>query len=99
MRRAVVVPELHYPPDLPVSARRDDISDATDFMGWYMAQSRDGLGIPLTDTENQYLAYHEGRTGYARGSYREKAWLMEVAAGLAGRASMYDAQLRSCRRA
>ena len=82
-----------------VRANRDDISDASDFMGWYMAQSRDGLGIPLTDVENQYLAYHEGRTGYARGTYRQKAWLMEVAAGLEERASMYDAQLRSCRRA
>ena len=79
-------------------ARRDDISDATDFMGWYMVQTRNGLGIPLTDTENQYLAYHEGRTGYANGSHQEKAWLMEVASGLAERSSMYDAQLRSCRR-
>ncbi|QTE29549.1 ATP-dependent RNA helicase HrpA [Pengzhenrongella sicca] len=26
VRRAVVVPPIHYPPDLPVSARRDDIS-------------------------------------------------------------------------
>jgi hypothetical protein len=79
-------------------ARRDDIFDATDFMGWYMAQSTAELGIPLNDTENQYLAYHEGRGGYARQSYLEKAWLMEVAAGLESRAVMYDAQLRSCRR-
>ena len=40
-----------------------------------------------------------GRTGYARQSFREKAWLMEVASGLDDRAVMYDAQLRSCRRA
>ena len=79
--------------------RRDDIADATDFMGWYMAQTTSELGIPLNDTENQYLAYHEGRGGYARQSYREKAWLMRVAADLDARAAMYDAQLRSCRRA
>lgn len=79
--------------------RRDDIFDATDFMGWYMAQSSAELGIPLGDTENQYLAYHEGRGGYARQSYLEKAWLMRVASDLDERAAMYDAQLRSCRRA
>ncbi len=78
--------------------RRDDIFDATDFMGWYMSETTRELGIPLHDTENQYLAYHEGRGGYARQSYREKGWLMRVAADLEGRAAMYDAQLRSCRR-
>lgn len=79
--------------------RRDDIDDATDFMGWYMSQTASELGIPMHDVENQYLAYHEGRGGYARQSYLEKAWLMEVAAGLETRAAMYDSQLRSCRRA
>jgi hypothetical protein len=78
--------------------RRDDIFDATDFMGWYMAQSHAELGIPLDDTENQYLAYHEGRSGYARQSYREKSWLMRVAADLDERAAMYARQLSSCRR-
>ena len=78
-------------------ARRDRISDATDFMGWYMHESYERLGIPKNDVQNQYLAYHEGRTGYARGSYRGKNWLMEVSAELAGRAQMYHQQLRSCR--
>jgi hypothetical protein len=78
--------------------RRDDIDDATDFMGWYMAQSYARLGIPLGDAERQYLAYHEGRSGYARGSFEGKAWLMEVADDLGARAVMYDAQLRSCGR-
>jgi hypothetical protein len=76
--------------------QRDDIYDATDFMGWYMAQTHAELGIPLDDVENQYLAYHEGRTGYARQSYLEKAWLMRVAAELEERAAMYDGQLRRC---
>ncbi len=79
--------------------RRDDIFDATDFMGWYMAQTTAELGIPLDDTENQYLAYHEGRTGYSRQSHLEKAWLLRVAADLEQRAAMYRQQLQSCRRA
>ena len=78
------------------SARRDNIHDATDFMGWYMAESRDRLGIPLHDAKQQYLAYHEGRTGFARGSYRNKAWLMRVAQSVDDRASTYQQQLRRC---
>ncbi|APX13335.1 lytic transglycosylase [Tateyamaria omphalii] len=77
-------------------ARRDSIRDATDFMGWYMAETNRRLGIPLSDTRNQYLAYHEGRTGYTRGSYRNKAWLMRVAGEVDQRSTMYAAQLRSC---
>ena len=78
------------------SARRDNINDATDFMGWYMAESRDRLGIPMNDARRQYLAYHEGRTGYARGSYRKKAWLVRVAQSVEDRAATYKSQLRRC---
>jgi len=77
--------------------RRVRIDDATDFMGWYMRQTRDSLGIPLTDARNQYLAYHEGRTGYARGSYNQKAWLVRVADKVDQRSRMYQAQLVRCR--
>jgi hypothetical protein len=77
-------------------ARRDDIFDATDFMGWYMTQSNRRLGIALNDTRNQYLAYHEGRTGFARGTYNSKPWLLRVADRVEDRARMYEAQLRVC---
>lgn len=79
-------------------AKRDDIRDATDFMGWYMHQSTQELGIPKWDAERQYLAYHEGRTGYRRASYRGKPWLVSVASRVGSRARLYDAQLRSCRK-
>jgi hypothetical protein len=78
-------------------ARRDDIDDAADFMGWYMYESYQKLGIPLTDAENQYLAYHEGRTGYAGGSHQRKPWLMDIAENVGARSEMYGAQLASCR--
>ena len=78
-------------------ARRNRIDDATDFMGWYMHKSAEGLGIPKWDAQNQYLAYHEGRSGYARGSHRDKAWLLNVAAQVGQRAVTYDTQLRACR--
>jgi len=79
-------------------ARRDNIRDATEFMGWYMVQSNRELGIPLTDATNQYLAYHEGRTGYRRGTYRSKAWLMRVAREVGDRSVMYHNQLKRCRK-
>ena len=34
-------------------ARRDDIADATDFMGWYMADTLGETGVPLNDAGNQ----------------------------------------------
>lgn len=77
-------------------AKRDRIDDATDFMGWYMVGTYERLGVPLTDARNQYLAYHEGRTGFARQSYQAKPWLMDVAQNVAERAEMYQFQLASC---
>ena len=79
-------------------ARRDNIHDATDFMGWYMSKSREELGIPMYDARNHYLAYHEGRNGYRRGSFNNKAWLVRVAGTVEARAATYQAQLRACGR-
>ncbi|OWU85523.1 lytic transglycosylase [Oceanicola sp. 22II-s10i] len=80
-------------------AKRDDIRDATDFMGWYMTRSQERLGIPINDVRNQYLAYHDGPTGYARGTYKGKPWLLAVADRMEARAITYGLQLRSCGRA
>jgi len=77
-------------------AQRTDIDDAADFMGWYMTITRERNGIALTDARNQYLAYHEGHTGYARGSYNAKPWLVAVADRVAARAEIYRVQLLSC---
>jgi hypothetical protein len=78
-------------------AKRDDIADATDFMGWYMDESARSLGISKDDAEAQYLAYHEGRTGYANQSYLGKPWLVEVAAAVGARSATYRDQLQYCR--
>lgn len=79
------------------SARRDDIRDATDFMGWYMNDSSRILGISKTDAAAQYLAYHEGRGGFANGTHRSKAWLLKVAKKVNTRSELYRMQLTSCR--
>ena len=63
---------------------------------WYFKKSQEDLGIPMSDARNQYLAYHEGRTGYLRGSHRHKGWLLRISDEVADRALLYDLQLRSC---
>ena len=78
-------------------AKRDDITDANDFMGWYMTKTRDRTNVPLSDARNQYLAYHEGRSGYLRGSYNSKPWLLRIADEVQDRSQMYQQQLASCR--
>lgn len=79
-------------------ARRDDIRDATDFMGWYMDGTSRRLGLSKSDAASQYLAYHEGRSGFASGSHLRKTWLLAVAGKVQQRAEMYQIQLISCGR-
>jgi len=78
-------------------AKRDRMRDASDFMGWYMTRSYERNRISLTDARNQYLAYHEGHAGYARGSHKRKSWLLRVASDVERRSNTYRAQLDSCR--
>ncbi len=77
-------------------ADRDDFEDVVDFIGWYCANASRKLGIRKDDAYRQYLAYHEGITGYKRGTHRRKRWLLKVAKNVARRADRYRAQLARC---
>lgn len=77
-------------------ADRDDFSDASDFIGWYMNSNTRVNGVSMSDAYNQYLAYHEGKAGFARGSYRKKAWLPGVARDVQNWAQVYNTQLMTC---
>jgi hypothetical protein len=77
-------------------ADRDDFSDAVDFVGWYGARSARTNGLSKWDGFRLYLAYHEGDSGYRRGTYRGKTWLMRVAAKVRDRAGTYAVQLARC---
>ena len=59
------------------SADRDDFEDAIDFVGWYTNKSKNSAGISKWDPYNQYLAYHEGQSGWIRKTFEQKAWLKE----------------------
>lgn len=77
-------------------ADRDSFEDAIDFIGWYNDQSHRRNGIAKNDAYRLYLAYHEGHGGYAKGTYRGKKWLTDVAGKVSRRAAMYDGQLKQC---
>ena len=77
-------------------ADRDDFGDAIDFVGWYTNMSNKTVGISKWDPYNQYLAYHEGQTGWRRGTYKNKSWLKETARSVDYRAREWGAQLKRC---
>ena len=77
-------------------ARRDRIHDAADFIGWYTNRTASRNGVHLHDVYHQYLAYHEGHTGFARGAYKRKRWLRQIAVQVENRAALYKRQLRAC---
>jgi len=79
-------------------ADRDEFGDAVDFIGWYNSRTSKMCGIPKNDAYRLYLAYHEGPTGYKRGTHRRKAWLLNTAERVAGRAKRYGSQLSRCQR-
>lgn len=78
-------------------AERDNFADVAHFIGWYGDLIHRRTAVEKHDAYNLYLAYHEGPGGFARGSHREKAWLLEVARKVAARARVYQAQYFSCR--
>ncbi len=77
---------------------RDDFEDAIDFVFWYMDKSQRRNGVSKWDAYNQYLNYHEGHGGYARGSYKNKTWLQRVARRVEHRSKIYSAQYSSCKK-
>lgn len=79
-------------------ADRDNFAAAVDFIGWYGDVSHKRCGIPKRDAYQLYLAYHEGHQGFNDGSYKGKTWLLEVAAKVKERASLYSRQLAGCRK-
>ena len=75
---------------------RSDMRDALDFIGWYNYKTRKELGISRSDARNLYLAYHEGRGGYRRGTWEKKPGVQRTAARVAATAASYRSQLDRC---
>ncbi|MFT4564470.1 MAG: hypothetical protein ACI9BW_004236 [Gammaproteobacteria bacterium] len=75
---------------------RGDMEDALDFIGWYNDKTHKQLGISKWNTRELYLAYHEGRGGYKRGSYKKKPQLISIANKVKRTADQYGVQLKQC---
>ncbi len=79
-------------------ANRKSFRDAADFVSWYGRESTRRNGVGLSDAYGQYLNYHEGWAGYARGTHRRKRWLQDSARAVARNAANYRRQLDRCER-
>ena len=77
-------------------SERDNFANAYDFIQWYMHKSYQRNGVSKLDGYGQYLNYHEGQGGFARGTYKSKKWLIAVAQRVDQRAKRYSQQLRKC---
>jgi hypothetical protein len=66
-------------------------------VGWYIDKTRRSNGVAPGDAYNQYLAYHEGHTGYRRGDWRAKPAVLRAASDVARQAARYRAQRAACR--
>ena len=77
-------------------ADRDDFDDSIDFIAWYNAQSVRECSIRADDTYHLYLAYHEGRGGFNRRTFRSKQWLKDIARKVSARSIRYKGQLSAC---
>ena len=75
---------------------RTDMEDALDFVGWYNYKTWKQLNISRTDARRLYLAYHEGRGGYRRGSWKNKPGVQKTADRVTATARRYAGQLRRC---
>jgi hypothetical protein len=77
-------------------ADRTDFNDAIDFVGWYLNKTSEFNNIPFYDARNQYFAYHDGHTGFKRGSWRYKPFLLRAAAEVEAQAARYQFQGSRC---
>ncbi len=78
-------------------ADRDSFKDSIDFVGWYTSNTQKITKVSKWDAYNQYLAYHEGRGGYLKGTHKKKPWLLKVARKVDNNAKQYAAQLKTCK--
>ena len=76
---------------------RTSFTDSVDFIGWYVNETHQKIGIPKNDAYNHYLAYHQGHRGFRLQAYRSKPNLIEAARRTAANTKKFDSQLAKCR--
>jgi hypothetical protein len=77
-------------------ASRNNFQDSSDFIGWYYNTNGQRVGIGQYDYRAHYLVYHEGASGYLKGAWKSKGWLVSVANRVATQAARYEYQISNC---
>lgn len=77
-------------------ANRNNFQDSSDFIGWYYNTNGQRVGIGQYDYRAHYLVYHEGASGYLKGAWKSKGWLVSVANRVATQAARYEYQISNC---
>lgn len=93
----------HFQEDVKSNAKRNNFDDSVQFIGWYMSQLSKSLKLRMTDSENLYMAYMLGATGFKRykaGTFKNKAKIQEdkkIAAKVTNYTKLYNSQLKGCK--
>jgi hypothetical protein len=79
-------------------AKRTNFDDSVDFIGWYLNRSVVQYGVSARNAYELYLTYHQGWSGFRRGSYHKKPAIKRYARKVQRTAVQYKKQIRSCSR-
>ncbi len=75
-------------------ALRSRFKDSVDFIGWYTNKTKKILGVPLSDSYRQYIAYHEGWGNFKNHKNNQK--VIMLAKKVQGYSNKYKSQLNKC---
>ena len=77
-------------------ATRTRFKDSVDFIGWYTDKTESLLKISKKDAFRQYLAYHEGWSGYK--NYKNNQKVIGLAQKVKKQSDKYKSQLQDCQK-
>ncbi|MDA9156861.1 lytic transglycosylase [Candidatus Pelagibacter sp.] len=77
-------------------ATRTRFKDSVDFIGWYTHKTESLLKISKKDAFRQYLAYHEGWSGYK--NYKNNQKVIGLAKKVEIQSNKYKSQLQDCQK-
>ena len=77
-------------------ATRARFKDSVDFIGWYTDKTESLLKISKKDAFRQYLAYHEGWSGYK--NYKNNQKVIGLAKKVEKQSKKYKSQMKKCQK-
>ncbi len=78
------------------SANRTSFYDSTDFIGWYFNKGIKKIKYNPYDAATFYLTYHDGISGYQKGTHLNKKWLLAKLKSVETLEQKYRAQITKC---